>query len=36
MGLTIEDGKGSGRLAEVTSENQLVVKSISISNLEHE
>lgn len=35
MGLQILDGKGNGYLAEVNSENELVVRSIVESELEH-
>lgn len=36
MGLQIEDGKGTGFKAEVNKEQQLVVKAITQSELEHE
>ena len=36
MAFQIEDGKGGGKRAEVNEENQLVVASVSQSELEHE
>jgi len=36
MAFQIEDGKGSGKRAEVNKENQLIVKAVTIANLEHE